>query len=53
LQGLAVHLERAAPQLRARTLVMVLQAFTQYNLVVPDLAMALADTAERQLHTLT
>lgn len=32
---------------------MVLQAFAQYNLAVPNLAMALADTAERQLHTLT
>ncbi len=53
LQVLAAYLERAAPQLRPRTLVIVLQAFAQYNLDVPELAAALADTAERQLHTLT
>ncbi|CAL8469656.1 g9197 [Coccomyxa elongata] len=50
---LAAQVERVAPQLRPRALVIVLQAFTQYNLAVPGLAMALADTAERQLHTLT
>lgn len=53
LQVLAAKVERIAPQLRPRALVIVLQAFSQYNLAVPGLAMALADTAERQLHTLT
>ena len=53
LQVLAAHVERIAPQLRPRALVIVLQAFSNYNLAVPNLAMALADTAERQLHTLT
>ncbi len=52
-QELAAHLQAVAAQLRPGSVLLVLQAFSQYDLHVPRLVAALADASEAHLPNLT